>query len=166
MENEELVEKLSNGEVEEETKEDQEPQRRFVVFIMGEKKFALPAEEVKEISFDKQIYYVPFLPPYVRGYANRHGTPFTVMDVQILFDNTLLESNNLLILNIPKEQLALLISDVEEIIKIPESKVHSITSSDESSKYFSESVTVGESETFVLHTDALVERLEHDVEHI
>ena len=166
MDNEEIVEKLNKGEVEKQTEETQEQQRKFVVFSIGEKKFALPAEEVKEISFDNQIYYVPFLPPYVRGYANRHGTPFTVMDVQTLFDNSPLESGTLLILNIPNEQLALLISDVEEIIKMPESEVHSITSNDESSKYFSESITVGDTETFVLYTATLLERLEHDIERI
>lgn len=166
MENEEIVDKINKGDVEKKVEETQEKQRKFVVFIVGEKKFALPAEEVKEISFDSQIYYVPFLPPYVRGYANRHGTPFTVMDVQILFENSLLDSETLLILNIPNEQLALLISDVDEIIKVPESEVHSITSNDESSKYFSESITVGDHETFVLYTATLLERLEHDIERI
>ncbi len=166
MDNEEIVEKLNNGEGQRETEETAEPQRKFVVFSIGEKKFALPAEEVKEISFDNQIYFVPFLPPYVRGYANRHGSPFTVMDVQVLFENSPLESATLLILNIAHEQLALLISDVEEIIKVAESEVHSIASHDESSTYFSDSISVEETETFVLCTTTLLERLEHDIERI
>ena len=166
MDNAEIVDKLSGEKERKEEETLQINQRKFVVFSVGEKRYALPAEEVKEISFDNQIYYVPFLPPYIRGYANRHGAPFSVLDVQMLFENTLLETRTLLILNIPNDQLALLISDVEEIIKVPETEIHSISSTDESSKYFTESITVKENETFILNTATLLERLEHDIERI
>lgn len=166
MDNEEIVAKLARGKEQEENEDLQVVYRKFVVFSVAEKKYALPTEEVKEISFDNQIYYVPFLPPYIRGYANRHGSPFTVLDVQMLFDNTLLETSTLLILNLPNDQLALLISDVEEIIKVPVTEIHSISSSDDSSRYFVEAITVKEQETFILNNLTLLERLEHDIERI
>ncbi len=166
MNNAEIVDKLSGEKDRKEEETVQVNQRKFVVFSVGKKGYALPAEEVKEISFDNQIYYVPFLPPYIRGYANRHGAPFSVLDVQMLFENTLLEPRTLLILNITNDQLALLISDVEEIIKVPETEIHSITSTDDSSKYFTESITMKGNETFILNTSTLLERLEHDIERI
>jgi len=166
MENADILSRLARGGDQKENEELQIVYRKFVVFSVAEKRYALPAEEVKEISFDNQVYYVPFLPPYIRGYANRHGAPFTVLDVQMLFDGTLLETSTLLILNIPNDQLALLISDVEEIIKIPVNEIHSITSSDDSSRYFTEAITVKEHETFILNILTLLERLEHDIERI
>lgn len=166
MDNEEIVAKLARDKGKEDNEELQVEYRKFVVFSVAEKKYALPAEEVKEISFDNQIYYVPFLPPYIRGYANRHGAPFTVLDVQMLFENSLLETTTLLILNIPSDQLALLISDVEEIIKVPVPEIHSITSADDSSRYFVEAITVKDQETFILNNLTLLERLEHDIERI
>ncbi len=166
MDNSEIADKLAQGKEEEKQAEGQEVVHKFVIFRIEKKGYALPAEEVKEISFDNQIYFVPFLPPYIRGYANRHGAPYTVMDIRMLFDNTELESATMLILNIPNDQLALLITDVEEIIKVPESEVHSISSNDEISAYFIESITLNKEEIFVLNTGTLLERLESDVERI
>lgn len=137
---------------------------KYVVFSIGERSYALPAERVKEITFNNELYYVPFLPPYVRGYANRHGQPFTVLDVNMLFDKSLLDSSTLLILNIENDQLALLITDVDEIVKLPPESIHAIASDEESARYFSNSIGVKGGETFVLNVETLLERLETDVE--
>jgi chemotaxis signal transduction protein len=137
---------------------------KYVLFLVGEKRYALKADQVREISFDNELYYVPFVPPYVRGYANRHGQPFTVLDVQMLFEGTALESSTLLILDVANDQLALLMTDVDEIIKLPREAIHPLASSDESARYFAHSITAREQEIFVLNVDTLLERLERDVE--
>jgi len=137
---------------------------KFVVFTIGSKVYALPAEMVREITFQEELYYVPFVPPYVRGYANRHGLPYAVIDVQVLFEQDALENGTLLVLNIPGDQVALLISDVDEIVKIAESEIHALSSNDESSQYFSHSVEVNGQEVFVLKLETLLERLERDIE--
>jgi len=137
---------------------------KYVVFSLGSSTYALPAADVKEISFDNALYYVPFVPPYVRGYANRHGQPYTVFDLNLLFHNEKLESSTLLVLNLLQDQACLLISDVDEIIKIPSRDVHKISSDDDSSRYFLESITLKGQEIFVLKGQALLERLERDIE--
>jgi chemotaxis signal transduction protein len=165
MNNNELLEKLKNqGSGEEQAVQGDEIFHKYVVFSLGTSTYALPAAEVKEISFDNTLYYIPFVPPYVRGYANRHGQPYTVFDLDILFRNEKLESSTLLVLNLPGDQACLLISDVDEIIKIPARNVHTITSEDESSRYFLESISLKEQEIFVLRGSALLERLERDLE--
>ncbi len=137
---------------------------KYVLFFVGETRYALMASQVREISFDNELYYVPFVPPYVRGYANRHGQPFTVFDVQMLFEGAALESGTLLILDVVNDQLALLITDVDEIVKLPPGDIHSLSSSDDSARYFAHSVSVHDQEVFVLNVDVLLERLERDVE--
>lgn len=137
---------------------------KFVLCLVGEKRYALNADQVREISFDNELYYVPFVPPYIRGYANRHGQPFTVFDVQMLFEGSALESSTLLILDVANDQLALLITDVDEIIKLPDSEIHPLASSDDSARYFAHSITTREEEVFVLNVETLLERLESDVE--
>jgi len=160
MNNNELLEKLKNqGAGEAKALEVEEIFHKYVVFSLGSSTYALPAADVKEISFDNTLYYIPFVPPYVRGYANRHGQPYTVFDLDILFRNEKLESSTLLVLNLP-----LLISDVDEIIKIPARDVHTISSEDDSSRYFLESITLKGEEIFVLKGSALLERLERDLE--
>ncbi|HUW42386.1 MAG TPA: chemotaxis protein CheW [Rectinemataceae bacterium] len=139
---------------------------KYVVFMIGERSYALPADRVREISFDNELYYVPFLPSYVRGYANRHGQPFTVLDLRMLFEKSALDSSTLLILNIDNDQLALLITDVDEIVKLPAGAVHPLASEEESARYFAHSITVEEREVFVIDVGTLLQRLERDVERI
>ena len=137
---------------------------KYVIFAIGERHFALPAGLVREISFENELYYVPFLPPYVRGYANRHGQPYTVLDLRMFFTKKALDSTALLILNVENDQLALLISDVDEIVKVPEDAIHALASEDESAKYFAHSVSVNGQEIFTLSVETLIKRLERDVE--
>jgi len=139
---------------------------KYVLFTIGERAYALPADRVREISFDNELHYVPFLPPYVRGYANRHGQPFTVIDLAQMFDGLGLDSSTLLILAVEGDQLALLISDVDEIVKLPRSAIHTLASEEESARFFSHSVTAKEGDVFVLNVLTLLERLERDVERI
>ncbi|MFO7849848.1 MAG: chemotaxis protein CheW [Spirochaetia bacterium] len=137
---------------------------RYLVFRIGDQKFALAAEEVQEILTHNEIYFVPFVPPYIRGYANRHGQPYTVFDLRMLFENAGIEGNHLLILKSANDQVALLISDVEEIVRVPDSKIYSLTSHDETSQYFSGAINVNETEIFILGISKILERLEMDIE--
>ncbi len=164
MDNQELLERLHQRNDDPEKKKEHQEFRKYVVFNLNTFVFAIPAEDVREISFDNTIYYVPFLPPYIKGFANRHGQPYTVFDVLLLFKNESLDTGALLILNLPQDQACLLITDVDEIIKVPLEQVHSISSEDEDSKYFLESITLNEQEVFVLNSHRLLERLEMDLD--
>lgn len=167
MDNSEIMETLRKRAREErKTRTHQTNLLKYVLFLVGERRYALKAEEVREISFDNELYYVPFVPPYVRGYANRHGQPFTVYDVQMLFEGSALDSTTLLILDVANDQLALLITDVDEIIKLPATEIHPLASNDETARYFSHSITAREEEVFVLNVETLLERLERDVERV
>lgn len=165
MDNSELLEKLKkNEESRENEKNAQAAYRKYVVFFLGSNSYALPASDVKEISFDNSIYYIPFVPPYVRGYANRHGQPFTVIDLSLLFHNEKLESSTLMVLDIPGDQACLLITDVDEIVKVPLDDIHDITSDDDTSRYFLETINIRGKEIFVLRAQMILERLEKDIE--
>lgn len=164
MDNDEVLEALEaqEGGVNTEIVDDDEI-LRFLVFRLGESLYALAAEDVREISSDAEVYYVPFVPPYVLGYANRHGQPYTVFDLNMLFENTPLDGTSLLILKSENDQIALRITDVREILKIPASRMHRITSKDSSARYFSGALEMNEQEVFVLNIETLVERLEQDL---
>jgi chemotaxis signal transduction protein len=164
MDNQELLERLHRVKGEEEIQDEPQEMRKYVVFYVGDAVYALPAEDVREVTFDNVVYYVPFLPPYILGFANRHGQPYTVFDVRLLFKNEKLESGALLVLSIPQDHACLMISDVEEIVKVPLTEVHSITSEDEASKFFMESFSQAGKEIFVLNAIRLLERLERDLD--
>lgn len=165
MENESILSKLTQqSNAEERTDTDERVMLKFLVFTVGEGMYALTAEDVREISSSNEIYYVPFVPPYIRGYANRHGRPYTVFDLNMLFENHPLESETLLILKSETDQISVLISDVKEIVSVPEDEMFRISSDDDSSRYFSSALNLDETEVFVLKVEALLERLERDLE--
>lgn len=165
MENEKLIEQITQNQ---ETKNEQgtradEKTVKFIVFLVDQKKYALYAEEIREIILDYPLFYVPFIPPYVRGFINRHGEPHTVIDLNVLFEQVKLESSTFLVLNREDDQLAFVISEILEIVKLPEDDVHLITEDTGDEGYFLGSITSRDQEIFIVDLEKVLERLERDL---
>lgn len=137
---------------------------KFMVFRIKQKKYAIRAEEIREIVMDIPLFFVPFVPAYIRGFINRHGEPYTVFDLNVLFNQEELESSTYLVLNIKNDQLSLLITDVIEILKLPENEFHKITSEDEDVNYFMGSISPHDEEVFVLNLPEVLQRITQDLE--
>ena len=164
MKNDEIIKQLAKtgpGDSRDEVKEIKT--KKFLIFQIKEKRYALYAEQIREIIIDVPRFYVPFVPPYIRGFINRHGEPYTIIDINVLFENEILDSSSYLILNIENDQAAILITDVCEIIKIPETEIHNITSRDEHHGYFSVSISLNNSEIFVLNLQNILDKISDDL---
>ena len=75
-----------------------------------------------------------------------------------------LDSRNFLILKKEDDQLALLISDVVEIINLPESDLHRISSAVKEDDYFIGSISPRDQEDiFVLNLPNVLAKLEADI---
>lgn len=62
--------------------------RRFVLFPLGEKRFALPAENVSELARPDELQTFPHATPLLTGVLVRRGTIVPVCDIaQILIGN-------------------------------------------------------------------------------
>ncbi len=136
---------------------------KYMIISIDDKKYALFADEVKEIIGNTSVFYVPFTPPYIRGFINRHGEPYTVLDITAMLEQKKLESSTFLVLNKKNDQLALLISDVLEIVNLPESKLHKITSTVPDDDYFQGSINPHDEEIFVLNLTSLIAKMEDDI---
>ena len=90
---------------------------KLIVFRINQKVYALYANMIREIVLDVPLFYVPFVPSYIRGFINRHGEPYTVFDLNMLFEQQKLDSSTFFILNIEDDQVAFMINDVLEIQK-------------------------------------------------
>lgn len=88
---------------------------KYIVFRIGDKPYALPAEDVQEIMLDMTIHYLPFLPDFIRGLVNRLGEPYTLVDLQSLFTRHPLEGRVFLILKPHISKMAFNISAVQDI---------------------------------------------------
>lgn len=164
MENETLLSRITVQDVDQgQTGDDSESILKFLVFTIGDALYALAAEDVREISSENEVYYVPFVPPYILGYTNRHGTPYTVFDLQMLFESKPVDGQMLLILKSEDDQMAICIGDVREIVRVAERDLCRITSDDEKSKYFLSAIDLSGREVFVLNVETLLTRLESDL---
>lgn len=137
---------------------------KFLVFRIKEKKYAFYASEVREIVLDIPRFYVPFTPPYVRGFINRHGEPYTVIDPNVLFEKEANESSTYLILNMQDDHLACMISDIHEIMKVPENEIHLITAEEEENGFFLGAITSEGEDIFIINLQSILQRLEYDFE--
>ena len=137
---------------------------KFLVVQIGEKKYAFAAEQIKEIVMGTPVYFVPFVPSYIRGFINRYGEPYTVFDLHALFEDECLDAGTFLISNTKHDQIAFLISDVVEIVKIPKKDVFSITSLDEGDSFFSGTINPKDSEVFIINIPSILRRLESNLE--
>ncbi len=137
---------------------------KFLIVQVKDQTYAFYADQIKEIVMNVALYFVPFVPPFIRGFINRHGEPYTVFDMNALFAKEALDSATFLISNFEGDQIAFLASSVIEILKVPDREVHLITSTDEHDGFFLGAVTSQGAEIFILNLPNIIGRLEHDLE--
>ncbi len=136
---------------------------KFIVFQVAGKKYALYANDIREIILDYPLFYVPFVPPYVRGFINRHGEPYTVLDLNALFEQERNESAVFMVINRENDQLAFIISEILEIAKLTEKNIHLITEDTGEEGFFLGSISLHEQEIFIVDLQKVLERLERDL---
>ena len=166
LKNSELLKKIEKSHVDSSGKEDAVAVRlvKYMVISINRKKYAIHADDVREIIGGIPVFYVPFTPPYIRGFINRHGEPYTVIDLTVIFERETLDSATYLILKRDDDQLALMISDVLEIVKLPDTEVHRITSKVQEDDYFTGSISAEDrGEIFILNLENILKKLEADL---
>ena len=166
LNNEDLLKKIEKSHDDAYKKEEAVKIRlvKYMLISINGKKYAIHADDVREIIGGIPIFFVPFTPPYIRGFINRHGEPYTVIDLTVIFEQETLDSATYLILKRDDDQIALLISDVLEIVKLPESDFHRITSKIQEDDYFTGSISPqGNEEIFVLNLENILKKLEADI---
>jgi chemotaxis signal transduction protein len=136
---------------------------RFVIFSLEDKKYCLPATLMKEIIIKPEIYYIPFCPKYVKGIINRHGEPFTVIDLRVLFENQEQEEKKIVILNYPDNEVAILITDVLEVIEVGKENMVELSSKTFTEEFFVNFFSHKGENVFQINMPRVLQRLENDL---
>ncbi len=166
-ENEDILNYIEEKETQKEKTEIvEEEQQKFLIFMVGTQRYGLYADEVREIIGGNPLFYLPFVPAYLRGLINRHGDPHTVFDVHALLGQEQTEADNYLILKLEDDNVAFLISEVLEIVKVPNSKINVLTSQESEMRFFRGSITLDDREVFILDLHNLLMKLEEDLERV
>lgn len=164
MTSDELVEALEDAPEDGiERGEAPEEMERFFVFSVGESLFALPPEAIREIVTDLDVFPLPACPPYVSGLINCHGTPHTVFDLKVLFENERQQATKFLILNVENDDIALGCTEVVEIAELPLSAVSTFAEKDAESRFCSEMIDLAGRRVPVLSVGLVQRQLENDL---
>lgn len=161
--NREIVEKLEKDDSKNIVVDTTVKTLKFVIFEVDDKTYSLPGEIVQEIVLDLPIYYLPFVPPYIRGLINRHGQPYTVVDIKTLFEKKELSARRFIIIRNREDKISLLISEISKIINIEESSVSKITSENNTSDYFLNSIAVNGEDIPVLNIEQILRKINSDI---
>ena len=104
------------------------------------------------------------MPPYIRGLVNRHGEPYTAVDLSVLLRKEAAEGEKtLLVLNGNDDRLALLVSSVHEIVKVDESYIYPITEKENEIGLLAGSVRLHDGDVFIVSIEGIKRRMEEDL---
>ena len=136
--NEEIIEEIeAKSDVKTVAAEEEKEMTTWLIFLISDKKYAVPSSDVVEIISDLSVYKLPFMPEYIEGLLNRRGEPYTVVKPNPIFDQDPAalppEKELYMIFKRDDDQLSLHISDILLFTKIEDSNLKLIPDATEES---------------------------------
>ena len=104
---------------------------QVIVFSLNNKLFALPTNNVSEITKSMTSIKVPNAPYWVEGLINLRGNVVTLLNLsKILLIDDGLCYNSIIILNYEDDLLGLLVDNVEQVLDIKEEQIQILKKED------------------------------------
>ena len=163
MNNDEIINELKNGSPIPDKKDEGVKGEKFVIFLVDDKEYAFPQEIVQEIMIDSEIYYLPFVPVYIRGLINRQGEPYTVVDLKIIFGSEKLDAKKFIVIRSKTDNLSFIITDILKIIFVNKSDINTIQDKKDINNYFLSIITMKGKEIPVIDYHKIVRRIKDDI---
>ena len=131
---EEVIEQIEENNEQKTLVAEEKLMTTWLIFSIGEKKYAVRSSDVLEIIRDVAVYKLPFMPSYIEGVLNRRGDPFTVINPRSLIgneDTTPPKEPLFLIFKRDDDQLSLHISDILFFTEIEDGDLNLIPGANE-----------------------------------
>ena len=127
----------------------------------GKNLCAIPAEKVKEILRDADVFPLPFVPPYVNGLLNRYGDPYVVVDSAIIEGKEAQNSLLFIVLN-DESHTCLRITDVKDFFT---EDVNSVVPFDENelSEFYEGTIKVEGQDVYIMNVQAIIEKVGNEI---
>ena len=98
----------------------------FLIFAINGIHYAIENTKVQEIIQNAKIYHLPFVPAYIEGVINCHGTPYTAVNPVLLFDlegEKVIPNGTFLVFKRDDDQFAMHISSIDMFFEVEEEDV-------------------------------------------
>ncbi|MDQ1243869.1 MAG: purine-binding chemotaxis protein CheW [Campylobacterota bacterium] len=99
---------------------------RYLIFFLGDEKYGIAIDHIKEIIAMMKITNVPKTPPFIQGVINLRGLIIPVVDTRMRFAMEHKEANmytSIIIVEVQKINVGFIVDSVEEVALIDESKL-------------------------------------------
>lgn len=99
---------------------------RYLIFFLGDEKYGIAIDFIKEIIAMMKITNVPKTPPFIQGVINLRGLIIPVVDTRMRFAMEHKDSNmytSIIIVEVDKIHIGFIVDSVEEVALIDESKL-------------------------------------------
>ncbi|PIP93699.1 MAG: hypothetical protein COW00_14800 [Bdellovibrio sp. CG12_big_fil_rev_8_21_14_0_65_39_13] len=104
--------------------------RRYFVFCIGGKKFAIPMLEIEEVVLPQEISIVPEQDKYLKGVINLRGEIVTVVDIKIklgLGDSEIVDKKTcFVVFKVDGHKVAVIVDEVEDVVQIQETEIKDV----------------------------------------
>lgn len=127
----------------------------------GKNLYAIPAERVKEILRDTEVFPLPFLPPYINGVLNRYGDPYVVIDPALLEGKEAQKTFLFIVIN-DESHSCLRISDVKDFFSAADDEVVRFSETELSENYEG-SLKINGNDVFVLNVQSIIEKVGKEI---
>jgi len=139
------------------------PEKTWLIFSVNEKQYALEAPLAKEILRNMDIYPLPFVPEYIKGVINRHGEPYSVIDLASFLGDEQQMSSLFIVLNLEDSQFCVQITDVLDFHTAPDSSVIKMSDVQESG-FFNGTIEYQEKNIPIIQLDKVYEVIRNNLE--
>lgn len=102
------------------------PERRFLVFSLGEVQFAVPLLQVKEVLASIETTPVPSAPAHFKGILNLRGEVISVVDLRMKFDMPKGENGPeaaIVILDLNRLSIGAVVDSIDSVISLTDSDI-------------------------------------------
>jgi purine-binding chemotaxis protein CheW len=103
---------------------------KYLIFMIHEKRYALPAKAISEVTVLEKVFPLPLVPSYVMGIINRYSVPYALIDIKFLLLNDASNASKVIVLKEEIDKLAFLIDDVTDIADLPPDQLMKIEQED------------------------------------
>ena len=163
---EEILSLIKSGT--QETGESQKTEKKatWLIFKIGKgedekSQYAIPAEKVKEILRDANVFPLPFVPPYVNGVLNRYGDPYVVIDSAVLEGKEAQNSLLFIVMN-DESHTCLRITDVRDFFTAAETDVVPFAE-DDLSEFYDGTLKVEGQNVFIMNVQAIIDKVGKEI---
>jgi len=146
-----------------ETIESEEKLKKFLIFTVGDERFALPSGIIGEVAVLEKVFPLPLVPDYVRGMINRYSIPYALVDISLFLKRNASNAAKVIVLKEEIEKIAFLIDDVVDIADLEASKLMKIEQeADDFDSSINACFECKETNVLCLDTDELIGRIKKD----